>query len=83
MESVIEYWAKHGCAARFPQFHGVCKEHFDLVLAKLWKKAQAAKVPRRNWMIGKSESLSLFLDVDDAVNVDEAVRKKKIPHRQR
>ena len=43
-------------------------------MAKLWKKAQHAKVPRRNWIIAQSVPLSLFLDIEDALKVDEAVK---------
>ena len=79
MEAVVEYWAKHKCSQRFPQFHDVCKDHFDFTMAKLWKKAQHATNPRRNWRIAQSCSLPLFLDIEDALKVDEAVNTCEEP----
>ena len=48
-------------------------------MAKLWKRAQASKIPRQNWIVAKSDALSLFMDVDKALAIENAVQSKKEP----
>ena len=66
LEAVVEFWVRHSLRDRHPQHHEICYQHFDFVMAKLWKKAQASKIPRQSWIVAKSDALSVFMDVDKA-----------------
>ena len=48
-------------------------------MARLWKKAQASRIPRKNWIVAKSDALSLFLDVSQALAIEECVQRKEDP----
>ena len=79
LEHMIEAWARHSLRDRFPQYHEVCKENFDFTMARLWKKAQGSRIPRKNWIVAKSDALSLFLDVAQALAIEECVQRKEDP----
>ena len=53
LEAVVGFWARHNLAERHPQYHEICHQRFDFVMARLWKKAQASKIPRQNRIAAK------------------------------